>query len=844
MTFDHPLALLLVLLPLAWAVWEWRSSARRLGLLLKTAAFLAIALALAQPRMTVFQTKVAVAFLADTSASITPRDLGTESALADQVTRARGRHWARVIPFARSTRAAAREERPKDTWQLRHTAGAAGRGTNLEAAIRDGAASLPAGMLPRLLLVSDGNENLGSVSRAIWQAQELGIPIDTVPLAGHPKPGLLLESVSIPGQVFSGERFPIEVTLESPRPAQATVDLSAEGRSMGSNHADLVSGTNHLRLQASVNSVGAIDLAGKVSAGALGEARFEDAVTLRRPRVLFVSRDPLASEEHLVRTFEANQFEVNRVQGGIPDQLDEYQLVAVNNWDMESIPAARKAALENYVKQGGGLVWIAGERNVYVEKKNREDDPLERALPATIAPPRSPEGTAVVLIIDKSSSMEGRKIELARLAAIGVVENLRPIDFVGVLIFDNSFQWAVPMRKAEDRASIKRLISGITPDGGTQIAPALTEAYQRILPQPAIYKHIVLLTDGISEEGDSMTVTREALNNHITISTVGLGQDVNRAFLEKVAASAQGKSYFLNDPSGLEQLLLRDVEEHTGVTAVEKTFQPKVLKQAEILDGVGMENAPALRGYVRFQARPTADVILEADRTDPLFVRWQYGLGRAAVFTSDAKNRWAVNWVTWPGFDRFWANVFRDLLPHAPESETTADFDRASNELVVDYHLSRNVPEPAAIPDIYALGPNSFRAPLKVSKVAAGHYRGRLAIGQNQGLFRVRPLVDSRAFPEVGFYRQEDEMREYGNNEPLLRQIASATGGRFNPAPAAVFDAGGRSIRSTMNLWPVLLALAVLLNLVELFLRKWKGLLEALHLWGGEHRLPEVQALQ
>ena len=65
-----------------------------------------------------------------------------------------------------------------------------------------------------------------------------------------------------------------------------------------------------------------------------------------------------------------------------------------------------------------------------------------------MAPPRSPEGTAVVLIIDKSSSMEGRKIELARLAAIGVVENLRPIDTVGVLIFDNSFQWAVPVRRA------------------------------------------------------------------------------------------------------------------------------------------------------------------------------------------------------------------------------------------------------------------------------------------------------------------------------------------------------------------------------------------------------------
>jgi len=154
----------------------------------------------------------------------------------------------------------------------------------------------------------------------------------------------------------------------------------------------------------------------------------------------------------------------------------------------------------------------------------------------------------VILIIDKSSSMEGKKIELARMAAIGVIENLRPVDSVGVLIFDNSFQWAVPIRKAEDKAVIKRMVAGITPDGGTQIAPALSESYRRIMPQKAIYKHIVLLTDGISEEGDSMSVSKEAALQKITISTVGLGQDVNRAFLERVALNAKGKAYFLTDP--------------------------------------------------------------------------------------------------------------------------------------------------------------------------------------------------------------------------------------------------------------------------------------------------------
>jgi Ca-activated chloride channel family protein len=293
MTFDHAWLLLLALGPVAWAVWEWRESGRHLALLLKAGSFAAIILALASPHMVVYETKVAVAMLADTSASVTPQDLARENDLATQVERARGRHWTRIIPFARGTRNPSREEYLNKAWELHYTAGAAGRGTDLETAIRDGAASLPAGMVPRLLLVSDGNENLGSVARAIWQAQQLGIPVDTVPLGGHPKPGLLLESVAIPGQVFSGERFPIDVTVEVPgsggNPPHATVELTAEGKTIVNSQVQLAPGANHLRLQASVNAVGAIALAGRISAPGLGEARFEDSVTLRSPRVLVVS---------------------------------------------------------------------------------------------------------------------------------------------------------------------------------------------------------------------------------------------------------------------------------------------------------------------------------------------------------------------------------------------------------------------------------------------------------------------------------------------------------------------------------------------------------------------------
>ena len=826
MIFERAWVLLFLALPAVWFFFELRQTSRLAALIIKVIGLAAIIVALAEPVLTIPETKLAVAVLVDTSASVSPKDLARASELATALEKARGRHWIRILPFARTVRNLGPEEQ-KNGWQLKNTAGEPGRATDLEAAIGEAIASLPSGLVPRLVLISDGKENTGTITRAAWQAEHLGIPIDTIPLAGRPQPNLRLESVSVPTVGFTGEKFPIDLSISSPEPVQATVAISAEGKLLGTNAVALEKGSNAIRVHTSLTTAGALNLSGAIRAGSLGTIQFDRAVNLHRPKVLYVSQDPEGTESHLLQTLAAAQFDVERTNDPMHGTLSDYQLVVFNNLDLEALPAQRKSEAEQFVKQGGGLLVIGGERNVYAEDKKTEDA-LDRALPATLAPPRSPEGTAVVLIIDKSSSMEGKKIELARLASIGVVDNLRPIDLVGVLIFDNSFQWAVPMRKAEDRTLIKRLISGIVPDGGTQIAPALAEAYRKVLPTRATFKHIVLLTDGISEEGDSLDLSKEALVQHVTISTVGLGQDVNRAYLEKVATLAGGKSYFLNEPSGLEQLLLKDVMEHTGSTAVEKTLHPIVAKNVEILDGVGIETAPALKGYVRFNAKPTADTILKVDQKDPLLARWQYGLGRAVVFTSDAKSRWAADWVTWQGFDKLWTNIFRDLLPHAEAGEAKAEYDSASGDLVVNYQLGRAVADEVKPPNIFVLGPGGFQHPLPLTKLADKAYRGSIHIGQRQGLFRIRPLEESHAFPEVGYYQQEQELLDYGSNQSLMRAISSFTGGRFNPAPGQVFDSGGRAEQSTLRLWPGLLAFAIALNLAELIMRKGKAVVEAL----------------
>src|SRR5581483_5605956 len=199
-------------------------------------------------------------------------------------------------------------------------------------------------------------------------------------------------------------------------------------KDLGSNPVALEKGANVLRVHARVNSAGATSISGRITAGALGELPFEQAIQLRRAKVLYLSQDPPGTETKLLQAFAQADFELTRDASILDKDLSAVQLVVLNNPDLNTFSAGRKNRLEEYVKNGGGLLLISGERQVY--KDDQQLDALDRALPAKLAPPKTPQGTCVAIIIDKSSSMEGRKIELARLSAIGVVDHLRPIDSI------------------------------------------------------------------------------------------------------------------------------------------------------------------------------------------------------------------------------------------------------------------------------------------------------------------------------------------------------------------------------------------------------------------------------
>ena len=805
-----------------WGLWEWHRTRRRAAVILKALVFALIVTALAKPKVTFLESKVAVAVLADTSSSIPDDQLEQERNILQRLQTARNHNQLHVFSFDGKVRRGSvmRGNSPANT--------------NFEAAVQAGLAVLPSELIPKIILISDGWENQGAVERVVVPARRRGVSVSTIMLQGRASSGIRLSMVSAPTQIFRSERFAVDVVVESPSTTLVDVFLSAEGKKIGNTRTRLVRGKNILRLNARLDTEGTVLLKGQIVSNELGELGFEHPISLSQPKVLFVSGDTVDRDAHLLGILRAAGFEIQRSQELFPEDLSDFQVIVANNIHLGSLPVKGKDRIEEFISEGGGFLQIAGENSLYVERPEDTDDPLWRALPADPAPPRTPEGTAVVLILDKSSSMEGQKMDLARRSALGVVQNLRSIDQVGVLVFDNSFEWAMTLQKNENLDLTKKLISGIVADGGTQIAPALAEAFEKIQLPEAAYKHILLLTDGISEEGDSISLAKEAAKLKITISTIGLGQDVNRAYLERVARTAEGQPHFLLEVSGLTQLVLKDVMKHTGSSVMEKDVQPRVVQQTEVLNEVRIDEAGLLRGWVKFIAKSDAETILEIDdqygENDPLLVRWQYGLGRATVFTSDAKEVWATNWIDWDGFDIFWTNLLRDVLPRIHPVETSVALDSAEGEIVVRYSwaYSGRRETVGRLPELYVFGPDNFQHVAQIRSVSSRLYEARVPVDERKGLFRMRPSSELDLFPETAFYRRGEEEENYGSNPTLLRKIATWTGGQFNPSPEDIFRSD--AVReASMELWPGCLAVALLFSLVELAARK--GWIPSLRRW-------------
>jgi Mg-chelatase subunit ChlD len=839
------LALLASLPLLAWAaaasLADLPPLQRALSLLARVGILTLLTLALAQLSSVRDATRVAAVMLVDVSDSVTDPDLEAAAALVQEARQVRGDGTLHVVTFANEPRVVPLPDEPETTVALqRHERGDA---TDLQAAIQLAYGLLPVDHVRRIAVLSDGRQTRGDLLREAERARRFGVRLSTRALAEGSPAEVAVTHLSLPDDIDVGESFEVRAHLHATRPTRARLRLY-QGPVLngldGVREVDLKPGDNEAVFRSVVRTAG--EVAYRLELTPEGADRFDEnnrasatAVVPGRPSVLIVEADP-SHARHLARALSVEDYEVEvRPASAIPRSLGEiarYDFVVLSDVPAERVLGEPMRVIERYVRDlGGGFMMAGGERSFGLG--GYRGTPMESLLPVRMDSERRRDehSLALALVIDTSGSMSGIKMELAKDAAKAAAELLAPEDSIAVIGFSGDPERKVRMQTARNRARILRDIGKLRAQGGTAIFPALDMAFTDLLSTRARIKHVILLTDGQTQERGIPELVQAMGAESISVSTVGLGNDVNRSLLQEAANLGHGRAYFTSDPHNVPRIFMRETTTVGRSSAVEELIAAVPTAPADFLRGIDMGRAPYLRGYVATQAKPApAQVVLRSELGEPLLARWRVGLGWALAWTSDIKNRWALDWIRWSQFPRFWGQLVREHMKRQRHDSLPMSARVVRGELRVQ---------------VDALGPddrfiNGLDSELTLDGPLGSPERERQTVQLRQrapGLYAARlPLRRNGTFALNAVHRRDDRIvarshgqvsypypAEYAAGEPdleLLARAARTTGGAPLRDVRKIFDPGEERVLSRHPRWPELLLWALLLFILDLALRR------------------------
>lgn len=835
MTIGIPWVLLgLLLLPLFW-FWGRTSlvtapaGRKRFSLAARAAIFVLLVVALSDPRWESFTKNLHVIWLVDASRSVDGEGIKKAAELHKEA----GDHGANeswIVFGERGVNAANPEklaEIPPEAVNDRES--------NLAGALKLAEASFPPGRVKTIALVTDGNQTQGDVSAASEQLQKAGVKVQAFTAAPPDKPEVLVRAVNAPRQVRSEEPFKVEVEVSSNRETDSEISVFRNGVKVASRQEHLKPGTNRLEFTQTLRGdEKLVELSAEVKSpqDTIADNNRSSAIvqTDGLSKVLLIADKP-EQARYLAWALKQEGIALDvRPATGAPTSLADlqnYDLVILDNVPATSLTVDQMNLLSTYVRDfGGGFLMTGGDQAFGLGGYYRT--PVEEILPVRCDFEKEKEtpSLGIVFVIDRSGSMSGEKIEMAKEAAKAALELLSDRDYAGVVAFDNEAFWVADLQSAADKGGISQKISSIAEGGGTNLAPGMELALQALRSSPAKLKHAILLTDGVSTPGPFYELATQMAGEKITVSTVAVGDDADGQLLEQIAQWGSGRYYLAIDPRTVPQIFAKETMTASKSAIQEAPFVPVPVRPADFLSGVNFERSPFLLGYVTTRNKPTAEVWLGTERGEPLLATWRYGLGQAGAWTSDARNRWAVEWLRWEGFGKFWAQLVRKLARPEAVRRFPMTIERDGPDFVLQADtvdaLGRFVGGLDA--EMTVSAPDGTQSKPQIEKVAPGRYEARWHANQS-GAWHAQIVfskdgqpVERQALSAVAGYPAEYLPR--APDETLLQLVATTTGGTLNGAVKSIWMDDRRAAEEK-ELWPWLAALALVIFVGDVALRRW-----------------------
>lgn len=534
--------------------------------------------------------------------------------------------------------------------------------TNLASGLRLAAGLLPSTAKGKVVLLTDGKETTGNAKKELLQFQQRGIPVDIVSLASKQGPEVFVDSIDVPKQLHQDDHFQLQLFIRSTIKTTSKLRILEAGKPVLEREVTLNPGNNKFSFPVIAKQDGflryQVEIVPKVDTIVQNNQAYAFSEVQGKPRVLIVEEQGTDSE-NLVRSLAALGIASDRMKPDVvPDRLES--LKRYSSLLLVNVPAY--SFTEKQIKQmqiavrdlGIGMGMIGGENSFALG--GWYQTPLEQALPVymDIRDQRRMPSLGLMLVIDKSGSMIGEKIELAKKAAMRSASLLTGQDQLGVIAFDDGMKWVLKPQSLTNKNAVNGLISNIPADGGTNIYPSLDTAYQSLSKLKVKRKHVILLTDGQAPNNKFQALTQKWAKKGITLSTVAVGTDADQKLLQQLAVWGKGRSYLANHPQAIPTIFSKE----TILSKRSYIVNQPIIPEMNAGNDLGLSAVPPLLGYVGTTAKQTSEkVILSPHFRDPILARWQYGLGRTFAFTSDVSGKWSKAWTAWSQATTFWNQV-------------------------------------------------------------------------------------------------------------------------------------------------------------------------------------------
>ncbi len=814
--------LALALLPLV--AWHGRrslaglSSFRRwTSLILRMVLVTAAVLALAEACWKQISREVTTVYLLDRSASI-PRKEWSEALAYVRQTSGRREEGGRKVDDRAGLvvfgEGASVELAPSERFyppQRLHSMVDPGH-TDLAEGLRMAAASFPAGTRKRIVLISDGAETKGLALAEARRLAEMGVRVECLPIERQATPEVMVERLVVRSEARQGETVQVRAIIKSNGPASGELELLLGGRPVdlkprrfkidksGKLHSETfevkLKGPGFYPLEVRLRADDGCDTVDENNVGhAFTQIKGE-------ARVLIVyspvgKQDSHADVRSLAKALASEKIEVKLAgPSAIPAsnaELAGYDCVIIANVGAYAFTKRGMEAVRAAVRDMGvGLIMIGGPDSFGAG--GYLNTPIEEALPVScdVRQRKVMPNGALALIMHTCEMPQpnywGRRISQA------AIDALSDQDEAGLLLYDYSkgCSWLFKLQLVgPNRAKMSGLIKKAQPGDMPDFDSSMKMALAGLKKAKAALKHCIIISDGDPSLAD-FTLPAQFKRAKITISTIAIAPHggMSVGTLRRIAKATGGRYYYPKSPNLLPQIFVKEAMTVRRSVIFKQSFVPRLAMETDPLKGFRGVPLPQLDGYVVTTAKDRAEVPLTVKlnkeaMTDPVLAHWRFGEGKATAFTSTAAADWASNWISWPGYVKFWSQVVRwtSRAGASGDLQVRSEVKNGLGKVVVEAIDDKGRLINFLDLKGHVVGPRNKGQSFALVQTAPGRYQAEYRAGP-AGAYQVNVIYKDAA----GRNRHHitgassgysPEYARLESNSELLAEIARATGGEM-----------------------------------------------------------------